>query len=381
MKKDKRKLRVFHLITHFDLGGAERVAANIAESASPDMEYHVVEILRGHSAFTRKFTAELKNAGVRCHRSLMPDFRFHFLPERFAAAVFPLRFLWLWLRWRPDIIHTHTETPDIALFAATKMLPWAKDFAVVRTIHNTQLWTGLERTAVRVENMFGRCRANIAISNSVRDCYAHRFGERPPIIHNGVAEVEQKPFSSIVKGKTNILFAGRLEAQKGIDALLSTITSLQGNTDYHFHIIGTGSLKGKVQAAVGDYSNVTLCDAVYGLSAYLASFDYLFMPSEFEGLSMLSMEASLNRLPVIANDCPGLSDTLPPDWQLKVHGNDVQAYLHIFKDVLPHADRQQLINEARQYALDNFTVSLMQTRYENVYRAKACTKAGIKARK
>ncbi len=381
MKKGKHKLRVFHLITHFDLGGAERVAANIAESASPDMEYHVVEILRGHSAFTRQFTAELKEAGVRCHRSLMPDFRFHFLPERFAAAVFTLRFLWLWLRWRPDIIHTHTETPDLAFFVATKMLPWAKGFAVVRTIHNTQLWTGLACTAVRVEKMFERCRVNIAISNSVRDSYAQRFGEKPPIIHNGVAEVEQKPFPNIVKGKTNILFAGRLEAQKGIDALLATITSLRGDNGYHFHIIGTGSMKGKVQAVVGDCGNVTLYDAVYGLSAYLSSFDFLFMPSEFEGLSMLSMEASINRLPVIANDCPGLSDTLPPDWQLKVHDNDVQAYLHIFKDVLPHANRHQLIQQARQYALDNFTVALMQTRYENVYRAKACTKTENKTSK
>lgn len=379
MKKGRQQLRVFHLITHFDLGGAERVAANIAESASPDMEYHVMEILRGRSSFTRKFTAELEKAGVRCHRSLMPDIRFHFLPERIAAALFPLRFLWLWLRWRPDIIHTHTETPDLAFFVAAKMLPWAKGFAVVRTIHNTQLWTGLARTAIRVEKMFGQRRANIAISHSVRDSYAQRFGGNPPIIHNGVAEVEQKPFPGIVKGKTNILFAGRLEAQKGVDVMLAAITSLHGDTNYHFHIIGTGSMKAKVQAAVGGYANVTLYDAVYGLSAYLASFDYLFMPSEFEGLSMLSMEASLNRLPVIANDCPGLSDTLPPDWQLKVHGNDLQAYLHIFRQILPQANRQQLIDQARQYALDNFTVSLMQTRYENVYRAKACEKAGNSA--
>ncbi len=379
MKKGRHPLRVFHLITHFDLGGAERVAANIAESASSDIEYHVVEILRGHSAFTHKFTAELKEAGVRCHRSLLPDFRFHFLPERFAAALFPLRFFWLWLRWRPGIIHTHTETPDLALFAATKILPWLKGFAVVRTIHNTQLWTGLSHTAQRVEKMFRQYRANIAISNSVRDCYAQRFGEITPIIHNGVAEVEQKTFPSIAEGKTNILFAGRLEAQKGIDVLLATITALQGNTNYHFHIIGTGSMKDKVQATVGGYENVTLYGAVYGLSAYLASFDYLFMPSEFEGLSMLSMEASLNRLPVIANDCPGLSDTLPPDWQLKVHDNDVQAYLHIFKNVLPHANRQQLVEHARQYALDNFTVSLMQTRYENVYRIKSRQETGISA--
>ena len=28
-------MRIFHLITHFDLGGAERVAANIAVSETP----------------------------------------------------------------------------------------------------------------------------------------------------------------------------------------------------------------------------------------------------------------------------------------------------------------------------------------------------------
>ena len=30
------KKRVFHLISHFDLGGAERVAANIAKSENKD---------------------------------------------------------------------------------------------------------------------------------------------------------------------------------------------------------------------------------------------------------------------------------------------------------------------------------------------------------
>ncbi|MDY3944519.1 MAG: hypothetical protein SOY92_00730, partial [Prevotella sp.] len=39
-------MRIFHLITHFSLGGAERVAANIAESQTHGMEYHVVEIMR-----------------------------------------------------------------------------------------------------------------------------------------------------------------------------------------------------------------------------------------------------------------------------------------------------------------------------------------------
>ena len=114
-------MRTFHLITHFSLGGAERVAANIAESQTHGMEYHVVEIMRGRTAYTPKFIAELEQAGVRCHRSWMPDVSFHFLFERIAALLFPLRMLYIMLRWRPDVIHTHTETPDLALYVFSRV--------------------------------------------------------------------------------------------------------------------------------------------------------------------------------------------------------------------------------------------------------------------
>ena len=192
------KMRTFHLITHFSLGGAERVAANIAESQTHGMEYHVVEIMRGRTAYTPKFIAELENAGVRCHRSWMPDVSFHFLFERIAALLFPLRMLYIMLRWHPDVIHTHTETPDLALYVFSRLFPFMlRRVKIVRTIHNTRLWTGLPRTARWVEAFFKSRNANIAISDSVRDSYADRFGEVPPIINNGVAEVEQKDYFNI----------------------------------------------------------------------------------------------------------------------------------------------------------------------------------------
>ena len=67
---------VFHIISKFDLGGAERVAANIAKSGNDDFEYHVVEVLRGDSSFTHGFLDELQSVGVTCHRSVMPAFIF-----------------------------------------------------------------------------------------------------------------------------------------------------------------------------------------------------------------------------------------------------------------------------------------------------------------
>ena len=409
-------MRTFHLITHFSLGGAERVAANIAESQTHGMEYHVVEIMRGRTAYTPKFIAELEQAGVRCHRSWMPDVSFHFLFERIAALLFPLRMLYIMLRWHPDVIHTHTETPDLALYVFSRLFPFMlRRVKIVRTIHNTRLWTGLPRTAQWVEAFFKSRNANIAISDSVRDNYAERFGEVPPIINNGVAEVEQKNYfnaqhstnlntstpplgfcrlpeqehlnTSNLNTSTpqhlNILFAGRLEPQKGVAVLCEVLKMLAGDPRYHFTIAGDGSQRTLVEQTLAEIAaeeksaNAQLVPPIFGLAGYMQSFDYLFMPSEFEGLSMLSMEASLNRLPVIANACPGLADTLPTDWALLAHDNSLNDYRHIF-DLLPTADHDALTQQAYDFAKDRFSVRTMQERYEARYKAagRSAEKAG-----
>ena len=406
-------MRTFHLITHFSLGGAERVAANIAESQTHGMEYHVVEIMRGHTAYTPKFIGELEKAGVRCHRSWMPDVSFHFLFERIAALLFPLRMLYIMLRWRPDVIHTHTETPDLALYVFSRVFPrMLRRVKIVRTIHNTRLWTGLPRTAQWVEAFFKSRNANIAISDSVRDSYADRFGEVAPIINNGVAEVEQKDYFNISTPQgvhvsqvhqqhlntstsqhlntsggalvssapttpqhLNILFAGRLEPQKGVVVLCKVLKMLAGDARFFFTIAGDGSQRTLVEqtlaeiAAEGKPLNAELVSPIFGLAGYMQSFDYLFMPSEFEGLSMLSMEASLNRLPVIANACPGLADTLPANWSLLAHGNNLDDYRRIF-NLLPTANRDALTQQAYAFAKERFSVRTMQERYEAWYKAE-----------
>ncbi len=395
-------MRIFHLITHFSLGGAERVAANIAESQTHGMEYHVVEIMRGRTAYTPKFIGELEKAGVHCHRSWMPDVSFHFLFERIAALLFPLRMLYIMLRWRPDVIHTHTETPDLALYVFSRVFPrMLRRVKIVRTIHNTRLWTGLPRTAQWVEAFFKSRNANIAISDSVRDSYAERFGEMPPIINNGVAEVEQKNYfnaqnsklktqnskfkiageaenNSKLKtqnSKLNILFAGRLEPQKGVVVLCKVLKMLAGDARFFFTIAGDGSQRTLVEQTLADIAssgkplNAQLVPPIFGLASYMQSFDYLFMPSEFEGLSMLSMEASLNRLPVIANACPGLADTLPADWSLLAHDNNIDDYRRIF-NLLPTANRDALTQQAYAFAKERFSVRTMQERYEAWYKAE-----------
>lgn len=366
--KNCSKIRVFHFISRFDLGGAERVAVNIAKSGTPDIEYHIVEILRGNSDFTKGFIRELEDAGVRCHRSLMPNFHFHFMAERIAAMLFPLRFLLIWMLYRPNVIHVHTETPDMCIWSSFLVFPWLKKRCkIVRTIHNTCLWTGLKRFGKRVERFYNKNNANIAISESVLGCYRNEYNAAPPIIYNGVPEVKQEDFNGLENGKTNILFAGRFDGQKGISHLIYIIKHLQDMPQYHFHVVGDGKLQATVVREIGDLPNVTLYKPIFGIAKYLASFDYMLMPSEFEGLPLMSVEASMAGLPVVCSDCKGLNETVPPDWQLIAHNNSHAEYLNIFRDILPHADRHKFSVEAQAFVRERFGIKKMQEEYEKVY--------------
>ncbi len=360
--------KVFHVISHFDLGGAERVALNIASSRNPEVEYHLVEVMRGRSPLTAAFIDDMRRKGIRFHRSPFPLLvSWHYVLDRLIAALFPLRWLWLWWRYRPDVVHTHTETPDLAVWLAFKCMPWLwRKCRLVRTIHNTVLWTGQAKTGLRVERFIQSHGRNVAISVAVQERFAERFGQCPPIIYNGVASVTQEVYPHLVPNRVNVVFAGRLERQKGIATLVEVVRALAPEGRWHFHIFGKGALAGEVDS-LRDLDCVTVRPPLPDITKYLGSFDCLLMPSEFEGFGLMAVEASLAGLPTIINRCEGLRETLPEDWPLAVDGNSVEQYLHILRDVLPQADRQSLAATAREYAEKQFSMHEMQEAYEKLY--------------
>lgn len=369
-------MKVFHLISHFDVGGAERVAASIAKSGSEDMEYHVVEIMRGNSSFTKNFIRELETAGVKCHRAWMPDIRFHFLFERISALLFPLWFLPMFLRYKPEVIHAHTELPDMCAVAFFRAFPWLRDRCrIVRTIHNTCLWTGQGRIGNIVETFYQKHAINIAISEGVAGKYIDVYGgAEPKIIYNGVEEVEQKTYEGLKKDRINIIFSGRFERQKGISTLIETITGMPNDSPYHFHIFGDGSMREEMEAALGGHENVTINPPLFALSSYLSSFDYMIMPSQFEGLSIVAIEASIAGLPNIISDIAGLRETLPEDWPLKVAGVEM-SFSKILMEAIPHQSVEEgrkysklLGVRAQAYARCHFSVGKMRQDYEVIYR-------------
>ena len=357
-------VKVFHIVTSFDLGGAEKVAFNLVKSSTVDFEYHLVEVVHSDSTFSKQLIADLKSNHIHLHCSPLKS-------KKLGILLFGVWFVWIYLSKKPNIIHAHTEIPDLALWIFRKIVwlfCWIRP-KYIRTIHNTQLWSSWDTIGRIVESYYMKHHSNCAISISTKKSYEYKYKDKNiPIIYNGLEEVEQKPFPGVVKGKINILFAGRLEFQKGVDELIAVVKALKNDNRYYFHIVGSGTMREKVKRELGPMEMVTIYDKIYNLSQYLSSFDYLFMPSNFEGLALLSIEAAFAKTPAIINSCPGLKDTLPSDWPLLVNGNSVKQYLYIFKNILPDIDQNQLGMKAYIFAKEKFAVRKMQEAYESKYR-------------
>ena len=164
------------------------------------------------------------------------------------------------------------------------------------------------------------------------------------------------------------MFAGRIVEQKGISVLSAVINKLNTHINtFYFHIVGEGHLKEDLVKELGIFENVHFYGNVYNLAQYLHSFDFLFMPSVHEGLSMLSIESSFAKLPVIINSCEGLVDTVPNAWPLKVKDNNVDDFVEVFNNI-KNLDRKVLAESAYQFVSDRFGIEQMQNQYIEYYK-------------
>lgn len=220
-----------------------------------------------------------------------------------------------------------------------------------------------------VEKYYQTIGKQVAVSNSVAQMYNNEYGRTPKVIYNGVEELPPDVFSNIVPGAINILFAARLEEEKGVQTMIEVVSRLFDYSGLHFHIVGDGSFSDLVSRSLSSQANVSLYHRMPNIAATLSSFDFVFMPSLFEGLPMLSIESSIVGTPVVANDCPSIVESLPDNWPLLVHNNNVNEFFSIFTN-LENINREELSKQAQEFAKSCFSVKIMQNEYEKIYMAE-----------
>lgn len=174
---------------------------------------------------------------------------------------------------------------------------------------------------------------------------------------------------------TDLLFVGRLTAQKGVDRLLRALAVLPAHS--RLDVIGAGPEEEALHRLA---SELGISDRVHWLGAmpqpalaeHYRRAAVLVVPSREEGLGLVGVEAMLCGTPVVAFDSGGLRDVVQHERTgLLVPEGDVDALAAALRGLLG-ADaagrRAEMGEAARLYALATFAPEAAARRYATIYR-------------
>ena len=154
----------------------------------------------------------------------------------------------------------------------------------------------------------------------------------------------------------DLVFVGRLEPQKNLDALLEAVRHL----NVSLALIGDGSLTKSLKerfADLGDRVQWIGSLPNHELPKYLRAAKLFVLPSRFEGHPKALIEAMACGLPVIGTEVPGIKDLLRHGKTGWLCGTDPHSIRSAIMHLLQNPELQRrLSSNARRYVTSSFSL-------------------------
>ena len=155
------------------------------------------------------------------------------------------------------------------------------------------------------------------------------------------------PKKSTRQYENQIIFAGRLSKEKGVEILLETGAHLPDN--YHLLIAGSGPLEEKVKKLAAKKSNIHYLgyQQKQDVLSFIHSSDLLLQPSLEEGISSTILEAMGCGTCILASNIEGISEVVQNGKTgVLVEPNNSNALLNEIQDLLQKKEKRlRMANE------------------------------------
>lgn len=198
-------------------------------------------------------------------------------------------------------------------------------------------------------------------------------------IHNGfdferIRSLGDVPLP-IDKRRPWIVSCSRLSEQKDYDTLLRAVKLLLPRA-FELILVGEGEMRASIEQKVRDYglqNHVKLVGFDDNPFRWMRHADVFVLASFYEGFGNVLVEAMLQDVPVVANDCPwGPAEIIQHDENgLLAPVGDAGALAQALASVLDEPQiRVRLVANARQ-ALERFSLERMTHQYADVFHGRA----------
>ena len=306
--------------------------------------------------------------------------------ETFSPATSRLRSAWTLSRrlkelcrtYRPDIVHAHSSFGGLA----ARLFGGAGSTPVIYCPHGwpfTQDIAEWKKHVYALAERIQLARTDFVINVSHHErtvALNYRLPDSPKlaVIENGISE-KIAPYEGLVPSLDpnliHLAFIGRANRAKGLDILIDEARALVDH-DIHFHLVGPSA----------DDDADVLADLPANMTAYgwrprafalalLEQVDGLVMPSRWEGLPMIGIEAMRASKPVIASNRAAIPELVQDGLTGILVDISTSGALRAALSSLSKARLRELGTAGRRRFEDRYVIERQILKFADLYQRSA----------
>jgi glycosyltransferase involved in cell wall biosynthesis len=372
---DEAKLRLALCITELEPGGAERALVQLAQGLDRNRFDPIVYCLAPRPPQQdSSLVAALENAGIETS----------FLDARGTWSSLSVlnRLTRLFKLQRPHIVQTFLFHANAIGRIAARRAGVPRVVCGIRVAERRGRWRlWADRWTSRWVDV------NVCVSQAVADFSRARGGlaeERLIVIPNGIdvaifdeAAAADLHSLGLPRGRRAIAFVGRLDEQKGLPWLLEHAPLWLSRLDRHdLLIVGRGPQRAMLEALArqsGMGRRVHFAGWRDDIATILKASDLLVLPSAWEGMPNVVLEAMAAGRPVVATDVEGVRELLGPAAEAQVvRQGDAESFASKLVAIAGDAVLASQLGAAnRRRAEERFSLSAMLAAYQDLYERLA----------
>ena len=269
-----------------------------------------------------------------------------------------------------DIVHVHLFPADLFVAIASLFLP--KSIKFIFSEHSVYN----RRRSLKVYKpidcfVYSRYDKIICVSNQVKlvlNAYIQGTKNKSVVIKNAIPI--DSNFLEIPK-IYDVLFVGRLEDAKGVDVLIKAIAILKQkfNLQIKVAILGDGSKRvylENLSKQLGVDDEIVFLGVQKDVQSFMASSKVFVLPSRWEGLPMVILEAMANRMPIITTPVGGIAEVIEDGASgILVEPENPEALADKIYELLSSEKLQRSISEnafkkvKEEYSIEGYTQKML----------------------
>ncbi|SHK42330.1 glycosyltransferase [Epilithonimonas mollis] len=341
-------MKILHVITRSDLGGAQSVVIALANAMCKD---HDVTVAAGENgpmwnALDPQVRQE-KILDIIRPVSLFKDMKASFRLRKLYQSI------------NPDVIHLHSSKIGILgrlVFPKSKTIYSVHGFDSIRLSYRKFL--PLEKLLQK------RCRTIVLASDyDKQNMIKEGITANLQIVHNGVKTPETENnlrIEGLEKFEKTVMCIARISPQKRFGSYLKIAERLP---KYAFVWIGAEKKYDNLPA------NVFCLEGMPNAKKYIQLADVFVLPSNYEGIPIVIIDALSYGKPIVSSDVGGISEIVLDNQNGYVVKNDDDIFAEKIKYILNDAAiYKKFSDNSLEIFYKNMTIEKMVEGYMKIYK-------------